>query len=244
MRFAAAVLLAGACASVAAATGGARTTAGATLAFVSVGEDRVGTIMKNTKPDGIPDAHFRLTLDAPGETVVKMGLRSTDADGTPAFGQRWDTVYGGDWIMAVFRNDTLLNPLDSGVNDPLTGPVTYELYRMHLPAGATQTSPAHHAGVTEHVTVFAGVLRSGPLDRPLRAGPGEHVEWPADVPHVAVVHRLEQIDHMALELRPGPGREAIGFAGPARRRRPNHRSHIVAAPPPDQQPEPGQRQDG
>lgn len=128
MRFAAAVLLAGACASVAAATGGARTTAGATLAFVSVGEDRVGTIMKNTKPDGIPDAHFRLTLDAPGETVVKMGLRSTDADGTPAFGQRWDTVYGGDWIMAVFRNDTLLNPLDSGVNDPLTGPVTYELY--------------------------------------------------------------------------------------------------------------------
>jgi transcriptional regulator with XRE-family HTH domain len=63
------------------------------------------------------------------------------------------------------------------------GPVTYELYRMRLPAGATQTSPAHHAGVTEHVTVFAGVLHSGPLAGPLRAGPGEHVEWPADQPH-------------------------------------------------------------
>ncbi len=63
------------------------------------------------------------------------------------------------------------------------GPVTYELYRMRIPAGLTQRSPAHHAGVTEHATVFAGVLETGPVDRPLRAGPGEHVEWAADVPH-------------------------------------------------------------
>jgi transcriptional regulator with XRE-family HTH domain len=63
------------------------------------------------------------------------------------------------------------------------GPVTYELYRMVMPAGTAQTSPAHHGGVTEHVTVFAGVLHAGPLDAPLRAGPGEHVEWPADTPH-------------------------------------------------------------
>lgn len=63
------------------------------------------------------------------------------------------------------------------------GPVTYELYRMNLPAGAAQTSPAHHAGVTEHVTVFAGVLEAGPSSSPRRAGPGEHLEWAADVPH-------------------------------------------------------------
>lgn len=63
------------------------------------------------------------------------------------------------------------------------GPVTYELYRMVLPAGTAQTSPAHHAGVTEHVTVFTGVLDAGPLDSPHRAGPGEHVEWAADTPH-------------------------------------------------------------
>lgn len=63
------------------------------------------------------------------------------------------------------------------------GPVTYELYHMHLPAGATQTSPAHHSGVTEHVTVFAGALTSGPFTHPRYAGPGEHVEWPADTPH-------------------------------------------------------------
>jgi transcriptional regulator with XRE-family HTH domain len=59
----------------------------------------------------------------------------------------------------------------------------FELYRMHLPAGGVQRSPAHHAGVTEHVTVFAGVLEAGPDAAPHRAGPGEHVEWAADRPH-------------------------------------------------------------
>jgi transcriptional regulator with XRE-family HTH domain len=63
------------------------------------------------------------------------------------------------------------------------GPVTYELYRMRIPAGAAQESPPHHAGVTEHATVFSGVLEAGPLGRPLRAAAGEHVEWAADVPH-------------------------------------------------------------
>lgn len=61
--------------------------------------------------------------------------------------------------------------------------VTYELYRMRVPPGVTQTSPAHHAGVTEHVTVFSGTLSAGPLDAPRTAGPGEHVSWRADVPH-------------------------------------------------------------
>jgi XRE family transcriptional regulator, regulator of sulfur utilization len=61
--------------------------------------------------------------------------------------------------------------------------VTYELYRMRVPAGLAQHSAAHHAGVTEHVTVFSGVLEIGPVDAPLRAGPGEYVEWAADVPH-------------------------------------------------------------
>jgi transcriptional regulator with XRE-family HTH domain len=63
------------------------------------------------------------------------------------------------------------------------GPVTYELYRMRIPAGLAQRSPAHQAGVTEHATVFAGDLQTGPVDAPLRAGPGEYVEWTADVPH-------------------------------------------------------------
>ncbi len=133
MRFVVAIVLVLAAAAVAAAAGSARReSATATLAFVSVGDDRVGTTMRNTKPDGIPDAHFTLVVDAPGETVVKLGLRSTEPDGTPAFGQRWDTVPGGDWILAVFRNGVLLNPLDSGVTDALTGPATYELYAQSV----------------------------------------------------------------------------------------------------------------
>ncbi|CAA9389541.1 MAG: FIG00817061: hypothetical protein [uncultured Pseudonocardia sp.] len=63
------------------------------------------------------------------------------------------------------------------------GGATFELYRMHLPGGGEQRSPAHHAGVTEHVTVFSGVLEAGPDAAPHRAGPGEYVEWAADRPH-------------------------------------------------------------
>jgi transcriptional regulator with XRE-family HTH domain len=63
------------------------------------------------------------------------------------------------------------------------GAVTFELYRMRIPAGTAQQSPPHHAGVTEHVTVFAGVLEAGAVGRAGRAGPGEYVEWAADVPH-------------------------------------------------------------
>jgi transcriptional regulator with XRE-family HTH domain len=61
--------------------------------------------------------------------------------------------------------------------------VTYELYRLVIRAGATQVSPAHHEGVTEHVTVFAGTLSAGPVGAPMRAGPGEHLSWRSDVPH-------------------------------------------------------------
>ncbi|MGJ6963662.1 helix-turn-helix domain-containing protein [Streptosporangium sp. G11] len=65
--------------------------------------------------------------------------------------------------------------------------VTYELYRLVIRAGATQVSPAHHEGVTEHVTVFAGTLSAGPAGAPLRAGPGEHISWRSDVPHTYTV---------------------------------------------------------
>ncbi|MFI7577302.1 helix-turn-helix domain-containing protein [Micromonospora sp. NPDC049497] len=60
---------------------------------------------------------------------------------------------------------------------------TYELYRMLVTPGPGQLSPAHQPGVTEHVTVFAGVLRAGPVDAPLTATAGEHLRWTSDVPH-------------------------------------------------------------
>ncbi|GAA1764917.1 helix-turn-helix domain-containing protein [Nonomuraea bangladeshensis] len=61
--------------------------------------------------------------------------------------------------------------------------VIYELYRVRVPPGLTQTSPAHHEGVTEHVTVFTGTLSAGPIKEPLTAGPGDHISWRSDVLH-------------------------------------------------------------
>ncbi|MER7361799.1 helix-turn-helix domain-containing protein [Nonomuraea wenchangensis] len=61
---------------------------------------------------------------------------------------------------------------------------TYELLRMRVRPGIVQHSPPHAPGVTEHVTVYSGVLRAGPADAPLVAAPGEHISWQADVPHI------------------------------------------------------------
>jgi XRE family transcriptional regulator, regulator of sulfur utilization len=79
-------------------------------------------------------------------------------------------------------------------------PAVYELYRMRIPAGAAQTSPPHHPGVTEHATVFAGELRAGPLDAPAEAGPGGYLEWAADAPH-GYAAIWEQDVHASLLIR-------------------------------------------
>ncbi|WP_344914785.1 helix-turn-helix domain-containing protein [Streptosporangium oxazolinicum] len=78
--------------------------------------------------------------------------------------------------------------------------VTYELYRMVIRPGVTQVSPAHHEGVTEHMTVFAGTLSAGPIGAPLRAGPGEHISWRSDVPHAYVVLGDQEV-HASLLIR-------------------------------------------
>ncbi|MER7168203.1 XRE family transcriptional regulator [Micromonospora sp. NPDC000207] len=60
---------------------------------------------------------------------------------------------------------------------------TYELYRLRIAPGPGQLSPAHQHGVTEHVTVFSGVLRAGPVPEPATAAAGGHLRWTSDVPH-------------------------------------------------------------
>ncbi|MEV4692083.1 helix-turn-helix transcriptional regulator [Micromonospora echinospora] len=77
---------------------------------------------------------------------------------------------------------------------------TYELYRMWVTPGPVQLSPAHSSGVTEHVTVFSGVLRAGPVDAPLTAGPGGYLRWISDVPHTYAVVGEEEV-HASLLLR-------------------------------------------
>ena len=71
--------------------------------------------------------------------------------------------------------------------DVIDGPdAMLELSRIRIRAGATQVSPAHPAGVTEHLTIFRGEVTAGPVPAPLHGGPGGHLRWNADVPHVYV----------------------------------------------------------
>lgn len=83
------------------------------------------------------------------------------------------------------------------------GPVTVELCTLSLPAGTAQVSPAHHVGVTEHVTVFAGTLRAGPVDAPGEAGPGGYLEWASDVPHGYAAVGPEDVRASLLIRTPG-----------------------------------------
>ncbi|MFK3979284.1 helix-turn-helix domain-containing protein [Micromonospora sp. NPDC050397] len=84
---------------------------------------------------------------------------------------------------------------------------TYELFHLRVLPGPVQVAPAHHLGVTEHITVFAGVLRAGPTDAPLLAGAGQHISWRSDVPHGYAVVGAEEVRASLLiryPRRPGP----------------------------------------
>lgn len=59
-----------------------------------------------------------------------------------------------------------------------------EVYRARIRTGVVQTSAAHAPGTREHLTVLHGTAHVGEVFAPLVAGPGDHVEWAADVPHL------------------------------------------------------------
>ncbi|WP_329110937.1 XRE family transcriptional regulator [Micromonospora sp. NBC_01699] len=125
-------------------------------------------------------------LRVPLAAVLAVG---TDAeDGTPPVVRGRAVVAT---LLQVFEDDS----------------VTYELFRLRVLPGPVQTSPAHQDGVTEHITVFAGVLRAGPLDAPLVAGPGEHISWRSDVPHGYAAAGPDEVQASLLiryPRRPGP----------------------------------------
>ncbi|GAA0964199.1 XRE family transcriptional regulator [Actinocorallia libanotica] len=78
-----------------------------------------------------------------------------------------------------------------------------ELYRLRIRPGRRQVSPAHPEGVTEHLTVFAGTARVGPLDAPLTVPAGAHASWRSDVPHL---YEADGEVHAALLIRHPRGR--------------------------------------
>jgi transcriptional regulator with XRE-family HTH domain len=58
-----------------------------------------------------------------------------------------------------------------------------EVYSATLAAGREQHSDPHAAGVTERWIIHAGAVELGPLDDPVRLGPGDSAAFTADVPH-------------------------------------------------------------
>lgn len=61
---------------------------------------------------------------------------------------------------------------------------TTEVYWIELPPGGVRSSPAHPAGVVEHVHLVRGDLTVAVADAaPATLAPGDSHRWGADVPH-------------------------------------------------------------
>jgi transcriptional regulator with XRE-family HTH domain len=63
------------------------------------------------------------------------------------------------------------------------GGQTVEVYRLSLEPGVHYRSPAHGAGVTEHLLVTAGRARVGRPGEEIEIGPGQAAQWVSDVAH-------------------------------------------------------------
>lgn len=58
-----------------------------------------------------------------------------------------------------------------------------EFWRLRLGAGERLDRQAHATGTTEHITVIAGRLRTGPTDNLHDLATGDFISYRADVPH-------------------------------------------------------------
>lgn len=77
------------------------------------------------------------------------------------------------------------DPVSALLLDVLTGPAgTVEVYRLTIAAGGERRSPAHGPGVAERLHVATGVALVGPVDSPVRVGPGQSHQWLSDREHL------------------------------------------------------------
>ncbi|MGC4935031.1 helix-turn-helix domain-containing protein [Gordonia sp. DT30] len=60
---------------------------------------------------------------------------------------------------------------------------TTEVFWLHVSPGGTRVSPAHGAGVVEHIRVVRGRVFAGPVGGEKSAGPGESLHWTSDTEH-------------------------------------------------------------
>src|SRR5690606_22519084 len=112
---------------------------------------------------------------------------------------------------SAVRGEAVVSTLLEVFEEPAA---TYELFAVRIVTHAEQGSPAHPTGVSEHLTVFRGHARVGPVDNPLSVGPGEHVSWAADTPHLYAAEGTEEVEASLLIRTP---RDQVDDRRPGRR---------------------------
>lgn len=70
-----------------------------------------------------------------------------------------------------------------------------DLFRLDVGAGARRESDPHPAGTVEHLVVCRGQVLAGPVEAPVRLGPGDYLRYPGDAPHV-----FEAVDGAAVAV--------------------------------------------
>lgn len=141
---------------------------------------------------GLENGTRNPTLETLYAVTAELGVPLAAVLAAPGVGVGSE-IAAGPTIRGAAVEATLLQVFDEG-------PVTFELYRLRVPPGPPQTSPAHQRGVTEHITVFAGALRAGPADAPMVADAGQHLSWVSDVPHVYGAVGADEV-HASLLIR-------------------------------------------
>ncbi|WP_435770786.1 helix-turn-helix domain-containing protein [Nocardioides sp. SYSU DS0651] len=82
---------------------------------------------------------------------------------------------------------------------------TTEVYLLRLAAGAERRSPAHSVGVEEQLVVLTGSAVVEHDGRVLTAGPGDHVRFPADRPHLYRAGSDEPLEAVNVIVTPARG---------------------------------------
>ncbi|NJD10163.1 MAG: hypothetical protein FIB01_06880 [Gemmatimonadetes bacterium] len=100
----------------------------AAFGFVDRSEDRIAEWDRG-RPNGTPDAHFRLVLDGNGNTFRSIDVVASDAQGGSRLNTHWSTDQThGNWMLGVFRDGQQLAPSYIPVLGRIDGRVTFELY--------------------------------------------------------------------------------------------------------------------
>jgi hypothetical protein len=96
--------------------------------FKGLADDKVGS-GGNTRPDGVQDAHFILTLKLSSPAQIRsLKLQLTDKQGNLLDAYYQSKEYGYAWILGVYQGRQMLNPIPTNNLGVQIGTVTYDLY--------------------------------------------------------------------------------------------------------------------